>query len=136
MKAVTQKSKDVDIVKIHEAAENYLETIYIVKKRLGYCRSIDVCNELGYSKPTVSVVMKDFRQNGYVVIDSHGDITLTEKGLKVAERMYERHQLLGKMLIDLGVDDETAYADACNIEHDLSEESFSKIKEHYSKMKK
>ena len=120
-------------MKIKETAENYLETIYIIRNRKGSCRAIDVCHELGYSKPTVSVAMKDFRENGYILTDHEGDITLTEKGLVVAEKMYERHEILANTLIAIGVDEENAYRDACKIEHDLSVETFDKIKEYYKK---
>ena len=120
-------------MKIKETAENYLETIHIIRMRKGSCRAIDVCHELGFSKPTISVAMKDFRERGYILTDHEGDITLTEKGLLVAERMYERHEVLANTLIAIGVDEEHAYRDACKIEHDLSVETFDKIKEYYKK---
>ncbi|MEG1633713.1 MAG: metal-dependent transcriptional regulator [Oscillospiraceae bacterium] len=118
-------------MEIKEAGENYLETIYIIGKRQGYCRAIDVCNELGYAKPTVSVTVHDFRDNGYLRIDPNGHITLTESGLCIAERMYERHELIAHALMALGVPEETAFRDSCKIEHDISEVSFEKIKAHY-----
>lgn len=118
-------------MKIHEAAENYLETIYMLQKRLGHVRSIDVVNEMNYAKPTVSVVMKQFREEGYIIIDDEGHIFLTSKGLAIAENMYERHELLSKVLITIGVDEVTAYKDACKIEHDLSDKTFECIKLFY-----
>ena len=119
-------------MKIHEAAENYLETILIINNRQGHCRAVDICNELKYSKPTVSVVMKQFREDKYIATDKDGKIALTEKGLSIAKRMYERHELLAAALISIGVSKETAYEDACKIEHDLSDESFSAIKNYFS----
>lgn len=112
---------------IHEAAENYLEAIYMLLRRRGYCRSIDVCRELGYSKPTISIMMKNLRENGYITIDDTGSIALTETGLEVAQRMYERHETIAQVLMKLGVSEEVAYTDSCKIEHDLSAESFHAI---------
>lgn len=113
---------------IHEAAENYLETIYMLRKKHGHCRSIDIATELGYSKPTVSIAMRNLRQSGHVVVDEAGELTLTEAGLEIAQRMYERHELLASFLISLGVSEDIAYHDACKIEHDISAESFEAIK--------
>lgn len=118
---------------IKESAENYLEAILMIQKQKGTVRSIDVANELGFSKPSVSVAMKNFREDGYIQMDQDGCITLTEKGHAVANRVYERHQLIAKVLIALGVDKEIAYEDSCKIEHDLSEQTFEKIKEFYEK---
>lgn len=118
-------------MKIQEAAENYLETILIQQNRLGQIRSIDICNALGFSKPTVSVVMKNFREEGYVLMDENGYIALTEKGRKIAEKMYERHEIIAQFLMSLGVDKETAYKDSCKIEHDISDLSFECMKKHY-----
>ena len=115
-------------MKIQESAENYLETIYILHKKTGSVRSIDVVNHLGFSKPSVSNAMKQFRENGYVTVDDGGFITLTDLGLEVAEKMYKRHELLTKVLISLGVSEDTAKEDACRIEHVISEESFEAIK--------
>ena len=120
---------------IKESAENYLEAILMIEKQKGYVRSIDVANELNFSKPSVSVAMKNFREDGYINVDADGNISLTKKGLKIAERIYERHQLIASLLISLGVDKDTAFDDSCKIEHDLSEESFNKIKEFYEKNK-
>ena len=113
-----------------ESTENYLETIYILLQRMKLVRSIDVCNELGYSKPTISVVMKQFREKGYVEMDGSGHITLTPSGLEIAQRIYERHVVLSELLMMLGVGKETALADACKIEHDISDETFACIKRH------
>ena len=118
-------------MKIYESGENYLETILMLEKRKGAVRSIDVATELGFSKPSVSVAMKHFRENGYIVMDAEGYITLTEAGKKIAARIYERHQLLTKYLIALGVDTQVAQEDACKLEHDLSEESFARLRAHY-----
>lgn len=123
-------------MRILKAAENYLEIILVENARLGQVRSIDVCNALNYSKPTVSIMMKQLRENGYISIDAHGYITLTHKGAEIAEKIYERHIILSSLLMDLGVDQETAYEDACKIEHDLSDLSFEMIKKHYVERKK
>lgn len=120
-------------MKIQESAENYLETILILKKRNGYVRSIDIANELSFSKPSVSTAMKNFREQGYISVESNGCIMLTESGLAIAERVYERHLLLVKYLKALGVDEQTAKEDACRIEHVISQQSFDKIKEHCQK---
>ncbi len=112
---------------IHESAEDYLEAILMLQERRGYVRSIDIAGELGFSKPSVSVAMKRLRENGYIRMDPDGCITLLEPGLAIAQRVYTRHRLLTKFLIRLGVGPETAAADACKIEHDLSDETFAKI---------
>ena len=120
-------------MKIKESAENYLETILMLGNKNKYVRSVDVANELGFSKASVSVAMKSFREEGYIVIDNDGGIALTEKGLHIAERMCERHNVIARALMAIGVSAENAYADSCKIEHDISEESFEKIKEFLSK---
>ncbi|HEX2944484.1 MAG TPA: metal-dependent transcriptional regulator [Clostridia bacterium] len=120
-------------MEIHESAENYLETILMEKNKKGQVRSIDICNALGFSKPTVSVVMKQFRENGYIEMDENGYISLTEKGSKIAERMYERHVIIADFLMAIGVDETTAYQDSCKIEHDISEITFECMKRHYLK---
>ncbi len=117
-------------MKIHESAENYLETILILSKRLGKVRSIDIASELSYSKPSVSVAMKNLRTNGYIEVDPEGYITLLEKGRVIAEKMYERHTLLSDWLTALGVDPVVAAEDACRIEHVISEETFEAFKTH------
>ena len=120
-------------MRIHQSAEDYLESILILRERLGQVRSIDIVNELQFTKPSVSVAMKKLRENGYILIDRGGCITLTEAGQAVANRIYERHKVLTALLIAIGVDEETAAADACKIEHDLSDSTFAKIKEHIEK---
>lgn len=115
-------------MKIQESAENYLETILILSKRSGAVRSIDIANELEFSKPSVSVAMKNLREGGYIETDANGYITLLEKGRKIAENMYERHECLSEWLVSLGVERKTAVEDACRIEHVLSKESFDAIK--------
>lgn len=117
-------------MKIHESAENYLETILLLSKKQSYVRSIDIANELNFSKPSVSVAMKNLRTNGHILVDNAGHITLTETGLNIAESVLERHRVLSKMLILLGVDPKIASEDACRIEHVISKESFDAIKKH------
>lgn len=117
-------------MKIQESAENYLETILIISLRQEHVRSIDIVNELDFSKPSVSVAMKNLRLNGYIKMDSSGYITLTDAGKEIAEKMYERHTLLSKWLVQLGVDAKIAVQDACRIEHVISQESFEAIKKH------
>ena len=120
-------------MKIQESAENYLETVLVLSKRNPEVRSIDVATELGFSKPSVSGAMKNLRENGYVVINKEGHIFLTDAGREIAEMIYERHTLLSTWLISLGVSPETAAEDACRMEHVISKESFSAIKEHVEK---
>ena len=123
-------------MKIQESAENYLEAILVLSDKNKGVRSIDVANYLGFSKPSVSVAMKSFREEGYVVVDGDGNLALTEKGKEIAEKVYDRHNTIAKALILLGVDEETALSDSCKIEHDLSDISFQKIKEFFSKYEK
>ena len=111
-------------MKIHESGENYLETILILSKRKGSVRSIDIANELDFSKPSVSIAMKNLRENDYIKVDEDGFITLTNKGQGIASSMYERHLFLSKWLMDMGVAKEIAEKDACRMEHILSSESF------------
>lgn len=115
-------------MKIHESAENYLETILMIKNRKGVVRSIDIANELDFSKPSVSVAMKNLRENGFIDVDANGYITLLESGQAIAEKMYERHTTLSTWLMSLGVDEKIAVEDACRIEHIISVESFEAIK--------
>ena len=119
-------------MQIRESAENYLETILILSQRKGKgeVRSIDIVNELEFSKPSVSGAMKNLRENGYITVDKDGYIRLTDKGLEIAEKMYERHTLLSQWLIKLGVDEKVAVEDACRMEHVISAESFAAIKKH------
>lgn len=112
----------------NESAEDYLETILILSERLPVVRSIDIAVELGYSKPSVSIAMKNLREKGYITVSSAGFITLTEPGLAIASSIYERHTVLSNWLISLGVPEETALADACNMEHQISEDSFNAMK--------
>ena len=118
---------------IKESAENYLEAILSIKKAKGSVRSIDVANDLGVSKPSVSVAMKNFREEGYITVDENGFLDLTEKGMKIAQSVYERHLVIAKVLMALGVSEETAYEDSCKIEHCISVESFDKLKEFLNK---
>ena len=115
---------------IYESAENYLETILSLHETQGLVRSIDIANHLHFSKPSVSVAMKKLRESGYIEMDKEGFISLLPAGEEIARRIYERHKLLTRFFIHLGVSPEVAAADACKIEHDLSEETFQKIKEH------
>ena len=118
---------------IYESAEDYLEAILILRERQGTVRSIDVVHQLELTKPSVSVAMKRFRENGYIEMDADGFITLLPPGEEIAQRIYGRHKLLTKFLVALGVSQETAAADACKMEHDLSDETFEKIKAHARK---
>ena len=117
-------------MKIHESSENYLETIYILSHGGEPVRSIDIVNELEFTRPSVSVAIKNLRENGYVDVDDDGFILLTESGRKIAESMYERHTLISDWLIYLGVDKKTAVNDACRMEHAMSQKSFNAIKGH------
>ena len=115
---------------INESAENYLETILTLSKRLPVVRSVDIANELDFKKSSVSVAMKNLREKEHIVVSKEGYITLTESGLKIAEMIYERHELLTSWLVHLGVSPEVAAEDACRIEHVISTESFEAIKKH------
>lgn len=114
---------------LQESGEMYLETIYVLSKN-GVVRSLDVAEYMGFSKPSVSRAVGLLKQGGYLLMDKDGYLTLTESGLDVAKKIYERHTLLSKFLVRLGVDEKTATEDACKMEHDISDESFSAIKEH------
>lgn len=116
---------------IHESGENYLEAIHMLSEKQGNVRSIDVVNHLGFSKPTVSVAVHTLERNGFLTISPEGYLILTDSGLEVAERIYERHKVLSSILMTLGVPEEIALEDACKLEHDLSELSFEKIKQFY-----
>ena len=118
-----------------ESTEMYLETILVLKNRLGLVRSIDIANEMGYSKPTISVAMKKFRAEGLVTVDESGFVNLTETGRDIAERIYERHQVLTHILISLGVSQEHAKHDACKIEHDICDETFDALKKEYLRLR-
>ena len=118
------------VMKIQESAENYLETILVISHKKGMVRSIDIVNELEFSKPSVSVAMKNLRENGYIEMDKDGYIMLLDKGREIAEKIYERHTTLSTYLVALGVDPVVAAEDACRIEHVISAESFEAIKNH------
>lgn len=117
-------------MEIHESAEDYLEKILMLKEQRGLVRSIDIVNEMGYTKPSISIAMKHLRESGYITMDGDGYIALTGSGMEIAQRIYTRHKLLTKFLVSLGVSEKTAAADACKMEHDLSDETFEKLKEH------
>lgn len=123
-------------MEIYKSAEDYLETILSLTRDNGSVRSIDIANERGFSKPSVSVAMKNLRQNGYIAVDADGFITLLPKGKEIAETIYERHLLIRDWLISIGVDAQTATNDACLIEHDISTESFNAIRAYVEKQKK
>lgn len=114
--------------KVYESKENYLETILILFNRNGEVRSVDIAAEMDFSKPSVSVAMKNLREDGCIKVDESGYITLTKKGKEIAERVYERHLLFTEWLVSMGVPEDIAAEDACRIEHDLSNESFAAIK--------
>jgi len=122
-------------LKVLESAENYLETILILSQNDKAVRSVDIANELDYSKPSISKAMKNLQTSGYISVDSDGHIKLTETGQAIAETMYERHILISDWLIFMGVDHKIAVSDACRMEHVMSEQSFSAIKNHIEKWK-
>lgn len=121
-------------MKIQESAENYLEAILMIKEEKGEVRSIDIVNKLNFSKPSVSVAMKQLESNGYIQRDAAGNISLLPPGKKIAEDIYERHNTLIKILTHLGVSPETARQDACRIEHHVSDETFAVLKKHCKKI--
>ena len=114
-------------MKIHESAEDYLEQILMLKEQKGSVRSIDIAVAMGFSKPSVSIAMKNLRENGYISVDADGFITLEEPGMEIARRIYDRHRKLTAFFVALGVDPDIAAHDACKIEHDLSEDTYSKM---------
>ncbi len=120
-------------MKIQRSAEDYLEMMLMLQEKHGYIRSIDIAEELGVKKPSVSYATKRLRENGYITMDEDSLISLTDSGMEIADRIYERHKLLTEYLLALGVDEATARVDACRIEHDLSEESFRAIRDHIRK---
>ena len=135
-KYIPKNFGDDCIMQIQESAENYLETILILKNRKGIVRSIDIVNELDFSKPSVSVAMKNLRENGYIEVDDNGYISLLPEGRKIAETMYERHTAISGWLKEIGVSPETAVEDACRIEHVISAESFEAVKNFITSIKK
>ena len=120
---------------VSEATENYLETIYILSLRQNEVHAVDICAYLSYSRPTVSIVLRQMRESGLVTVDDMNHIHLTPEGEGIAKKLYERHTLISEMLVSLGVSRETAVRDACKIEHDLSEETFAAIKRHAERFK-
>lgn len=120
-------------MQLQESGEMYLETILILSNRMEHVRSIDISDYMNYSKPSISKAMGHLKKGGYVVVDSNGYITLTETGLDIATKIYERHNVLSQWLISLGVDEETAIEDACRMEHDISDTSFAAVKRHLIK---
>ena len=120
---------------IYESAEDYLERILILHEQNEKVIALDIANSFGYSKASVSRAMKNLRENDYITVSVNGNIELTDKGIKVAKKIYERHKLLTEMLILIGVDKDTASKDACKIEHDLSDETFDAIKKHMNEKK-
>ena len=114
----------------NESSENYLETILILSKKLPVVRSVDIANELGFKKSSVSIAMKNLREKGHITVTDAGYIYLTESGKQIADMIYERHELLSSWLVRLGVPEEIATEDACRIEHVISKESFAAIKNH------
>lgn len=120
-------------MQIHQSAEDYLECILKLSKIRPVVRSIDIATDMNYSKPSISVAMKNLRLNGYIKVDESGFITLTESGMEIASSIYERHLLLKKWLLFLGVDEQIAEEDACKIEHTLSKETFAALKDHINK---
>ena len=121
-------------MQIRASAEDYLETILLLSKKTGAVRSIDIVNDMGFTKPSVSVAMKKLRSSAMIMVDNDGYITLTKKGEKAAEKVYERHSTLYDWLVSLGVDEKTAAGDACRIEHVLSEDTFLAIKKMFERL--
>ncbi len=117
---------------LYESGQMYLETIYVLSKEKNFVRSIDVGEHMGYSKPSVSRAVSTLKKDGYITVGEDGGLQLTEKGLEVARTMYERHTVLTKLLMGLGVEESVASEDACKIEHVISDESFAAIKKHLS----
>ena len=117
-------------MRTHESAEMYLETILVLHERKGYVRAIDIANEMGFSKPSVSIAMKNLRASECIEVSPEGNITLTDKGRAIAEKIYERHKYITRWLRALGVSPETAEDDACRIEHVISDETFEALKRH------
>ena len=121
-------------MRIHKSAEDYLEMILRLTEEKGYARSVDIAMGLGVSKPSVSVAMKQLREGGYIVMDKDNYISLTDIGMEIAHRIYERHKVLTRMLTMIGVDEKTAEDDACKVEHDISVQTFTALKNQLEKM--
>ena len=113
---------------LRESAEDYLESILVLSGQKEFVRAADICHYFGYSRPTVSIVLKDFRSRGFIEVDANNHITLTEKGLQIAQSVYERHQLFVEILVSMGVPEEIAKLDACRLEHDVHPETYAVIK--------
>lgn len=120
-------------MKIYESAENYLETILMLSRKNPHVRAVDIAHELSFTKASVSVALKSLKEGGYIYVDESGKITLTKGGLAIAEKMYERHEIIAKLLISFGVSEQTAYDDSCKIEHHISSESVDMIKKYMIK---
>lgn len=120
---------------IHASAEDYLERILMLQNKNGHVRSIDIAHDMNYSKPSISRAIKNLKESGYIIVDENGFIKLSRKGFEIANRIYERHNILTKVFMLLGVSEETALNDACRVEHDLSEETFKAIYNHLEKFK-
>ena len=121
-------------MRIHKSAEDYLEMILRLNEERGYARSVDIATGLSVSKPSVSVAMKQLREGGYILMDKDNYITLTDAGMEIAQRIYERHKVLTRMLTMIGVDEKTAEDDACKVEHDISVQTFTALKNQLEKM--
>ncbi len=134
MRPCVPRGRRVEVIltmAVSEAIENYLETIYILSEQQNEVHAIDICSYLSYSRPTVSIVLRQMRESGLVTVDEDNHIHLTEEGRAIAAHIYERHTILSQLLMRLGVTKETALHDACKIEHDLSDETFDAIKRHF-----
>lgn len=121
-------------MRIHKSAEDYLEMILRLNEEKGYARSVDIATGLGVSKPSVSVAMKQLREGGYIIMDKDNYITLTDTGMEIAQRIYERHKVLTRMLTMIGVDEKIAEDDACKVEHDISVQTFTALKDQLERM--
>lgn len=120
-------------MKVRESAENYLESVLIIKNEKGNVRAIDIVNHLGFSKPSVSIALKQLETNGFITRDEDNHVHLTESGLEIASSIYERHQLLSRFFTKIGVSESTAMDDACKVEHHISQETFECLKDFYEK---
>ena len=123
-------------MEIYESSEDYLEMMLMLQEEKGYIRSTDIAASLGVTKPSVSYAVKRLRENGYITMAADGEITLTQSGMEIASKTYEKHKVITGFLMSLGVSKETAYHDACKIEHDISEESFNAMLRHAASIKK
>ena len=121
---------------IYESGEDYLETILLLHRKTGFVRSVDIASELNYSKPSISRAVNILKDDGFITVEPGGQILLTQKGEKKAEAVYERHVIIAKFLMAIGVDEKTAFEDSCKIEHDLSEKTFACMKEHFLSLEK